>query len=307
MHLAVLVAVFVLTGCGALSQTLRAEVTAPADPPLMELAPWLEEAADAAVLRCVAPDAVEPAALAVPADVSVTAPASPPPAPTAGAAASRVTAQSRPADRAEEGDGELDQYDPWERFNEKMFNFNLRVDRYVLKPVARAYRAVVPEDVQIMISNGLDNIRFVPRLVNNLLQAKWAGAASEFTRFVLNSTLGFGGLFDVGKHAGIERSGEDFGQTLGTWGMAPGPYLILPLLEPMTVRDGIGRGVDLFMDPLGYYVPFLPERLAMRLEDTINDRALNYELFQGVEETTLDLYSSVRHFYLNRREKQVRE
>lgn len=202
---------------------------------------------------------------------------------------------------------EEDIYDPWEPFNERMFTFNYNVDRYVLKPVARRYREVVPERVQVMIANGFDNIAFVPRMVNSLLQGKVEGALRELSRFLVNSTLGFGGLFDAGKHAGLEPSKEDFGQTLGVWGAGPGPYLVLPLMPPMTVRDGIGRGVDGFMDPLTYVLPFVWERLAMKVGETVNDRALNYDLFQGVEETTLDLYSSVRHFYLKRREQQIKE
>jgi phospholipid-binding lipoprotein MlaA len=200
-----------------------------------------------------------------------------------------------------------DEYDPWEPFNEKMFDFNYKVDRYVLKPVARGYRTVMPEQFQIMIDNGFYNIKVVPRVVNNLLQGKFEGALHEVSRFVVNSTLGVGGLFDAAKYAGLERHNEDFGQTLGLWGTPAGPYLVLPFLEPMTVRDGIGRAVDGAMDPLSYVLPFFWDRLGMRLGEVVNDRALNYDLFQGVEETTLDLYSSVRHFYLKRREQQIRE
>ena len=200
-----------------------------------------------------------------------------------------------------------DIYDPWESFNEPMFNFNLKVDRYVLKPVARVYRAILPEPFQIIISNGFDNIRWVPRFVNNVLQGKMDGAGREFARFLINSTAGVGGLFDPAKdYWGIRPSSEDFGQTLGTWGAGPGPYLVLPFLAPMTVRDGVGQGVDMFLDPLGYYIPFIWPRLGMKIGDTVNDRALNYDLFQGVEETTIDLYSSVRHFYLKRREQQIK-
>jgi phospholipid-binding lipoprotein MlaA len=201
-----------------------------------------------------------------------------------------------------------DIYDPWEPFNEKMFDINLKLDRYVLKPVARVYRVVVPEPFQVMISNGFDNIRFVPRFVNNLLQGKLGGAGREMSRFLINSTAGVGGLFDPAKdYWGIRPSNEDFGQTLGTWGAGPGPYLVLPVLAPTTVRDGVGMGVDTFIDPLGYFIAWFPTRFAMKIGDTVNDRALNYDLFQGVEETTIDLYSSVRHFYLKRREQQIKE
>jgi phospholipid-binding lipoprotein MlaA len=200
-----------------------------------------------------------------------------------------------------------EEYDPWEAFNEPMFNFNYKVDRYVLKPVARGYRVVMPEQFQIMIDNGFHNIKIVPRFVNNVLQGKFEGALREMSRFVVNSTLGIGGLFDAAKHAGLERSNEDFGQTLGVWGAPAGPFLVLPFLEPMTVRDGIGRAVDGAMDPLSYVLPFFWDRFGMKVGETVNDRALNYDLFQGVEETTLDLYSSVRHFYLKRREQQIKE
>lgn len=291
LQLAVFVATGILvTGCGALARHVPSEVS--------------PSATDLTTLH---PDVLPEAA-----SIQTTEGSGSPDPPTAQAepvVADRPTiiAQRPPADRGDDSDAELEQYDPWERFNEKMFNFNIKLDRNVLKPVAKAYRAVVPDQVQVMIDNGFDNIRVVPRIVNNLLQAKFVGALSELTRFVLNSTVGFGGLFDVGKYAGIERRGEDFGQTLGVWGAGPGPYLVLPFIPPMTVRDGVGRGVDTFIDPLGYFVPFIPARLLMRIEDTINERALNYDLFQGVEETTLDLYSSVRHFYLNRRERQIRE
>lgn len=221
-------------------------------------------------------------------------------------AAAGLLAQTQAAPLSPLADHE-DEYDPWEPFNEKMFEFNYQLDRYVLKPVARGYRTVLPERVQLMVDNGFHNIKFVPRFVNNLLQGKFEGALRELSRFVVNSTLGIGGLFDAGKHAGLERSNEDFGQTLGVWGSPAGPYLVLPFLEPMTVRDGIGRAVDGAMDPLVYVLPLFFDRLGMRIGETVNDRALNYDLFQGVEETTLDLYSSVRHFYLKRREQQIKE
>ena len=200
-----------------------------------------------------------------------------------------------------------DEYDPWEPFNEKMFEFNRRLDRYVLKPVAQAYNFVVPDRLQVMVANGFDNIQFVPRMMNSLFQGKFDGAVREFGRFVFNSTVGVGGLFDVAKLEGIEKSREDFGQTLGFYGVGPGPFLILPLMEPLTVRDGIGKGVDSFMDPLSYFIPFFWTGLILKVEETVNDRSLNLELFQGFEESVIDLYSAVRHGYLKRREKMIKE
>jgi phospholipid-binding lipoprotein MlaA len=202
----------------------------------------------------------------------------------------------------------VEEYDPWESFNEKMFTFNYNVDKHVLKPIAKGYNFVVPDELQRMIDRGFININFVSRFVNNLLQAKWSGAGRELARFLINSTLGIGGLWDMAKQEwGIEPSKEDFGQTLGVWGVGPGPFLVLPFMAPMTVRDGIGVGVDAAMDPLTYYIPFIWERLVMRAVNLINDRSLNLEAFEGVEETTVDLYTAVRNAYLQRRARQIRE
>jgi phospholipid-binding lipoprotein MlaA len=203
-----------------------------------------------------------------------------------------------------EGDEE---YDPFEKFNEVMFEVNRQLDRFVLKPVAQVYRVIVPEPFEILIANAFDNIAFVPRAGNSLLQAKWGGTARELARFLINSTLGIGGLFDAARYWGIEKSREDFGQTLGVWGVPAGPYLVLPLMEPMTIRDGIGRGVDAAMNPLTWVGPAWWISLTMKAAETVNDRALNLELFQGLEESVVDLYSAVRNGYLRRREQMIKE
>jgi phospholipid-binding lipoprotein MlaA len=229
-----------------------------------------------------------------------------------GGAGETVIAQAptTPSDKSDvEGApaSEEEDSDPWERFNEKVFEFNRQTDRYVLKPVAKVYSVIVPEPFQVMIANGFDNISFVPRMVNSLLQGKWGGATRELSRFLINSTAGIGGLFDAAKYWGIEKSREDFGQTLGVWGVSPGPYLIVPFMEPMTVRDGIGRGVDSFMNPLSYFIPFVWVGISLKLGEIVNDRALNLDLFQGFEESVIDLYSAVRHGYLRRREQLIKE
>jgi phospholipid-binding lipoprotein MlaA len=270
-----------LAGCGTVS-TARG-VPGAASPPLARAA-------------------LHSAQAALTTDAALTAPATDEPAPPL------LLVQAPPGPAGEDDTVDDEQYDPWEPFNEKMFAFNYRVDRYVLKPVAFVYRKIIPEPLEALIANGFDNIRWVPRFVNSLLQGKWGGASREMGRFLINSTLGIGGLWDPAKNYwGIPGSREDFGQTLGVWGSGPGPYLVLPFLPPMTVRDGIGFGVDIFLDPLSYVLPFFPDRFGMKIGDTVNERALNYEVFQGVEETTLDLYSSVRHFYLQRRQRQIQE
>ena len=209
------------------------------------------------------------------------------------------------SDKSDKSDfEEVEEYDPWEKFNEKMFAFNYNLDRYILKPVAKGYNFIVPDLFQQMISNGFDNIQVVPRLVNNVLQWRWKGFFTELGRFLINSTLGIGGLFDIAKQEfGLFKTKVDFGQTLGKWGFPPGPFLVLPLMPPLTVRDGIGTGVDGAMDPFSYILPisFFPDRLVMRIGNMINERSLNLELFQGFEETTVDMYSAVRNGYLQRR------
>jgi phospholipid-binding lipoprotein MlaA len=222
---------------------------------------------------------------------------------------------------------EQEDYDPWESFNSRTFEFNRKFDKYVLKPVATGYEWVMPDPLERGITNFFQNVRFVPRLMNNLFQAKFKGAGVELGRFLINTTLGIGGLFDPAKHLlGMDTPGEDFGQTLGAYGVNPGPYLILPLLPPLTLRDAAGfLFVDLALDPLNYLVfPVMPYRFAgqpmltvrdtatiawwsQRTSQVVNDRAINLERFQGVEEATVDLYGAVRNAYLQSRARAVRE
>ena len=225
----------------------------------------------------------------------------PPGALVAQAPSSSSSAESSPALEPEPVE-----YDPWEPFNQTMFKFNYNFDRYLLKPVAKGYNFVMPDELQRMISNAFDNINPVPKWANNLLQLNFKGFFTEVGRFLINSTLGIGGLWDIAKQEfGLQKTKVDFGQTLGKWGLGPGPFLILPFLPPLTVRDGIGYGVDGAMDPLSYVIPFIPDRLLMRVGDTINDRSLNLDLFQGFEETTIDMYSAVRNGFLQRRQNLI--
>jgi phospholipid-binding lipoprotein MlaA len=218
-----------------------------------------------------------------------------------------MMAQARAADPVVPADGVLEEYDPWEPFNEKMFTFNYKMDKYVLKPVAKGYNFVMPDRLQQMIDSGFDNLLVVQRVVNNLLQARPVGASAELGRFLINSTVGIGGLFDIAKQEfGLQKTRADFGQTLGIWGIGPGPFLVLPLMPPLTVRDGIGTAVDGAMDPLSYVLPFIWTRLGMKIGSTINDRSPNLDLYQGFEETTVDLYSAVRNGYLQRRDNMIK-
>ena len=141
--------------------------------------------------------------------------------------------------------GKPDPRDPFERFNRSSFAFNDALDRAVAKPVAKAYKKVTPRVVRTGVSNFVSNLGTITTVVNDVLQGKMKQAGHDSGRFLLNSTLGLGGLFDPASAAGLERNNEDFGQTLGKWGVKSGPYLMLPLLGPSTVRDTVARLPDL--------------------------------------------------------------
>lgn len=200
------------------------------------------------------------------------------------------------------------EFDPWEPFNEKMFWFNREVvDRFVLKPVATAWDFVLPNQVQKGIHNMFDNLSVVRRVVNNTLQLKFTGAAKEVARFTINSTIGVAGIFDVAKEGfGIEQSDQDMGLTFGVWGIGPGPFLILPFLPPLTVRDGIGYAVDVAMTPYIYFIPWYAS-IAGTATNMVNERSLNLDRFERVAESTVDLYGAVRNAYLQRRAAAIRQ
>lgn len=199
-----------------------------------------------------------------------------------------------------------------------MFWFNRDVlDQYILKPLAQAWDFMLPDVVQRGLRNFVDNTNVLPRLVNSLAQGKWSGAAREVGRFTIDSAVGVAGFFHLAKDGfGLENSDEDTGQTLGFYGLGPGPYLVLPFLPPMDVRDGLGGVVDGAMNPLNYLIPFAAEAdagttvgslIGIAFVYAINRRSINLELYEGVEETVIDLYSAVRNAYLQRREPKIKE
>mgnify|MGYP000218170710 CR=1 FL=1 len=138
----------------------------------------------------------------------------------------------------------IENYDPWEGFNRSVYKFNYGFDKYVFLPAVKTYRFLLPEVVRNGISNFFDNLYEIENVFNNLLQGNAEGTVNSTARIVFNTTLGIAGLLDPATPMGFTKREEDFGQTLGVWGMGPGPYLVLPLLGPSSVRDGIGTGVD---------------------------------------------------------------
>ena len=204
-------------------------------------------------------------------------------------------------------DETVDEWDPWEPFNEKTFWFNRQVDRFVLKPVAKGYNAALPDLIRGGIANMFDNLDVTRRLVNNVLQLKFEGAAQELARFAINSTVGVAGLFDVAGHLfDIAKSDRDTGQTLGIYGIGPGPYLVLPFLHPFTVRDFVGFLFDEVMYPLDYFIP-IGAIIGMTGTETISDRAATIDRFEGVEDSVVDLYGSVRNAYFQRRAADLKK
>jgi phospholipid-binding lipoprotein MlaA len=213
-----------------------------------------------------------------------------------------------PADPPAAAVGEDYEFDPWEGFNETMFNFNREIlDRYILKPVATGWDYLLPDPLQRGFHNFFDNLAVVRRVVNNTLQLKFAGAGKEVARFAINSTVGLVGFIDVARDGlGIEQSDEDMGQTFGWYGMGPGPYLVLPFLPPLTVRDGIGYAIDSAMTPYIYFIPWYAS-VGGNAVNVVNERSLNLDRFERVAESTVDLYSAVRNAYLQRRAAAVRQ
>ncbi len=199
-----------------------------------------------------------------------------------------------------------DPRDPFERYNRAMFTFNKTVDDKVLKPVATGYVNVIPSLIRTAIGNFFGNIGDVWTAVNNYLQGKPRDGTSDIARVVLNSTFGIAGLIDVATPAGLSKHEEDFGQTLGVWGVKSGSYLVLPILGSSTVRDGLARPVDLYVDPINSIESVRVENSARALR-LVDDRAALLDSSRLLEDAALDPYQFARDAYLQRRESRVRD
>lgn len=194
--------------------------------------------------------------------------------------------------------------DPLESVNRAVFSVNDRIDAMVLKPVAKTYVAVVPEVARLIVSSMLANVTDVWTAANQLLQGKPAAAASDLLRVAFNSTLGLAGMADVATSLGLEKHREDFGQTLGVWGVPSGPYLVLPLLGPSSVRDGAGFAFDWLGDPTRQVLS-TGERNHLTLTRLIDTRAALLPAEAMLGGAALDKYSFIRDGYLQRRRSQV--
>lgn len=200
--------------------------------------------------------------------------------------------------------GERDSKDPWEGFNRKSFAFNEQLDAAVLKPVATGYMKVVPAFAREGVNNFFDNLEDVGTGLNNFLQGKPKEGTSDLGRFVVNSVIGVFGLWDLASPLGLEKHYEDFGQTLGVWGVNTGPYLVIPLLGPSTARDAPAKAVD----PSWYYSTAIDNNTiywSLWGLDKVRIRANLFQSEKVLDEAALDKYTFIRDAWLQRRRSMV--
>lgn len=203
----------------------------------------------------------------------------------------------------------LAQNDPWEKTNRDIFDFDVRLDHAVMRPVTRGYRAVVPAPVREGIHNAVTNLNAPVVLANDVLQGDGDKAANTFGRIVINSTVGIGGLIDVASKIGIPGHENDFGITLGKAGVAEGSYLVLPFAGPMPPRDLLGKGVDVAFDPLTYAQfhgrdTWMVLRFGLGVLDASNSRL---DAVETIERSSIDFYATTRNLYRQSRNAQINE
>ena len=210
--------------------------------------------------------------------------------------------------------GYVEVNDCFEKINRGVFAFNQVLDKVIFKPLAKGYR-LFPQPIRSGTSNALSNLGNVVTIPNNVLQGQFKDAGVNSARFVINSTLGIAGIFDVASYYGLKkRDKEDYGQTLGVWGAGPGCYFVLPVLGPTTVRDSLGSVVNLIGGDAWYNVTVVNDTqyfsevdyYASRLLDGIDFRAKNLESFNSLENNSVDLYASVRSLYLQDRYRKIK-
>ena len=193
--------------------------------------------------------------------------------------------------------------DPWEGFNRVVFKFNDTLDTYALKPIAQGYQFITPQFLEAGIHNMYRNVGDVRNLANNVLQVKPHAAGVDTARLLMNTIIGVGGFFDVGTKMGLQRNDEDFGQTLGYWGLSSGPYLVLPLLGPSTVRDALGIYPDSYAEPYRYMHDVSARNTVAGMK-IIDARA---NLLSAEKLITGDKYIFIRNAYLQSREFKVKD
>jgi phospholipid-binding lipoprotein MlaA len=201
---------------------------------------------------------------------------------------------------------DLERVDPFESMNRAVFNFNEKADDYVIKPLAKSYKFVLPTFIQTGVTNFFGNINELMTAANNLLQGEPERASNDIGRFLVNSSIGVLGFFDVATDLGVERNKEDFGQTFGVWGLPNGPYLVLPFFGPSTVRDAAGFFLDINADfVLNSNKLSGNQKTTSTVLRVVNERARLLDATRLLDDAAFDKYSFIRDSYLQRRRAQV--
>ena len=201
---------------------------------------------------------------------------------------------------------EIPIYDPLERGNRAIFSVNQRIDRAFWEPLSRGYRFVVPTLARQSVRRFFHNMNTPVFVVNNILQLRFLDAAESLAAFVVNTTIGWAGLFDAGKELGLDSRETDFGQTLALMGVGSGPYLMVPILGPSTARDGFGDIVDIFFQPLTYILGPTPQIIWGGSAGLARREKVSKEL-EALEASALDFYSVLRSAYIQDRENMIRQ
>lgn len=197
------------------------------------------------------------------------------------------------------------EHDPWERYNRAVFEFNDSLDRALIKPAAEVYRDYVPDLFQFLLRNFFANFRDAATAVHHLIQGKPAEAGVSAGRVLINSTIGFFGLGDPASELGLQKTNEDFGQTFGVWGAGPGPYFVLPVLGPSTVRDSLGTVLDFRLDPMDAVVAPGDGRTVSYGLIALDRRAAFIDAEGTIDALSFDRYASIRDAFLARRRSQI--
>lgn len=219
-----------------------------------------------------------------------------------------ASCSTRNAEPVMAGDVEIN--DPFENANRAVFSFNSAVDRAVIHPIAKGYNAALPKPVRTGVDNVLRNLKSPVTFANQTLQGDAEGAGNVLVRAVVNTLIGFGGIFDVAGSEGIKYEQEDFGQTLATWGVGHGPYLVVPIIGPSSLRDYVGYAVDSFADPLRWYLFNVDHeeiyygKVGM---EYLTLRASLVDVLEDLEKSSIDYYAATRSAYYQRREALVND
>lgn len=221
-----------------------------------------------------------------------------------------VAACATPPNGGRDELGVIEPWDPWEHTNRATFDANIWLMHNAFLPFAKGYRDTVPEYVRNRLRHGLDNLGEPLVFANNVAQGRVKAALTTLWRFVFNSTAGVAGLYDVSTDMGLKRQSGDFGQTLYVWGVRQSPYLVLPFFGPSSLRDGVGRGVDAFADPLGRYFSNTganSANIAVPAFDGVDQMARNADDLETLERGTIDFYALLRSIWVQQRQATLEE